>query len=148
MAIATGLIIADDDVRTEFPDEAYEASCGLVQVRLGQAVRVVIGFPSRHARVTVTENVQLLDLQMSAGALELHGAHVPEFRLHLVRIHIRVHHFALFPARGGDQHRPYALSRIACQHTARTHTLIVGMGMHCHQRQPFRHRPRSSRSLQ
>ncbi len=133
VTIAALLIIAGDDVRTEFSDEAHQASRGLVEVCLGQAVRMVIGFPSHHARVTVAEDMQLLDLQMFARALEFRGTHVPKFWLHLVRIHVRVHHFALFPARGGDQHRPYPLTRIAHQHTTRAHTLIVGMGMHCHQ---------------
>jgi hypothetical protein len=41
---------------------------------------------------------------------------------------------AAFHAAG--QHCPYTLTRIARQHTARAHTLIVGMGMHCHQRPP------------
>ena len=79
MAIAALLIIAGDDVRTEFPDEVHQASRGLVEVRLGQAVRMVIGFPSHHPRVTVAEDMQLLDLQMFARALEFRGAHVPSF---------------------------------------------------------------------
>ena len=62
MTIAALLIVASDDVRTECPNEAHQASRGLVQVRLGQAVRMVIGFPSCHARVTVAEDMQLLDL--------------------------------------------------------------------------------------
>src|SRR5262249_10671065 len=145
MTIAALLIVAGDDVRTAFSDEAHQPSCGLVEIRLGQAVRMVIGFPSYHARVTVAEDMHLLDCQMLARALEFGGTHVPKLRLHFVRVHLWIYHFALFPTRGGDQHRSYPLMCIACQYTARAHTLIVGMGMHCHQSQPFSHYPRSSR---
>ena len=59
---------------------------------------MIIGFPPHHARVTVAEDMQLLDLQMFARTLGFRGAYVSKFWLHLVRIHVRVHHFALFPA--------------------------------------------------
>ena len=39
VTIAPLLIIAGDDVWMEFSDEAHQAPCGLVEVRLGQAVR-------------------------------------------------------------------------------------------------------------
>jgi hypothetical protein len=102
MAIATMLIIAGDDVRVEFPDEVHQASRGLVEVCLGQALGMVIGVPSHHTRVTVAEDMELLDLQMFARALEFRGPHIPKFRLHLCRIHLRIYHLALFPTRGRD----------------------------------------------
>jgi hypothetical protein len=102
MAIAPILIIAGDDVRAEFPDEVHQASRGLVEVCLGQALRMIIGVPSHHARVTIAEDVELLDLQMFARALEFGGPYIPQFWLHLCRIHLRVYHLALFPSRGRD----------------------------------------------
>jgi hypothetical protein len=49
VTIAALRIIAGDDMRTECSDEVYQASRGFVEVRLGQAVRMVIGFPARRS---------------------------------------------------------------------------------------------------
>src|SRR5437868_14946476 len=101
MAVAAVLIIARHDVRTDAPDQAYQTSSRLLEVSLGQAVRMVIGVAPHHARITIAQDMQFLHPQMLAGTFELGCTYIPEFGLDLLRIHLRIHHFAFFPTRGG-----------------------------------------------
>src|SRR5262245_34294957 len=61
MTITALLVIAGHNVRADAPDQAYQTPGSLLEVSLGQAVRMVIRFPPHHARVTIAEDMQFFD---------------------------------------------------------------------------------------
>jgi hypothetical protein len=118
-----------------------------MEVCLGEAFRMIIGWRTRHARIAVPQNVEVFDVQDVTRLAEFLHSHVTEFRLDFFGIHRGIDDFPLFAAGRSHEDSSQAFFPITCQGTSSAHTLIIRMRVHSHQGQSFSHSASSPLSL-
>ncbi len=132
-------VVSDDDLWPVMLDELPDPVGNGLDGHAAERVVVLLGAPPRHAGIAVTEQLEMRDSQVCAGAMELiltDRRHRTGIMAVLARLDT-TWPITEFPIGTRDDNRPHSPQCIVRKDAAGRGGLVVGMGMDGHQGQLF-----------
>ena len=130
--------IGHDDVGPVTADHGHQPGHRLVQIGPGEAVGMVVGLRSLHARVAIAEHLNLFVADDLRSSAQLLGPHLGQLLGHRGIIQGRVEDLALLSPGAAHEHGADALGVVAGHRGRALGRLVIGMGMHGEEAEPFR----------
>src|SRR5690348_7255356 len=135
-------VVADHDLRAVPLDQRADAAGHLVQPDVAEGLRPVLVVPVGHARVVVSQHLQVADPEY-LGRLAQLGQPQLGHRLRVVTVLAGLHAAGSIPeltVRAGHHDRADPLAGVCGEHAAGARGFVVRVSVHGHQRQFICHR--------
>ena len=147
VAVEAVLVVGDDHIGSVVPHEFRESGGAFLHGGLPEGSGGVVAGPAHHPGVGVVQHLQIADLQDVTARLEFLTAHRGDGRRIVPGIARLDAPRSVTAAAVGTRHenRADAFRRVPREDPSGSGGLVVGVGVHCHERQrPVSHEKQSS----